>query len=270
MALKHLKRRHMVAAAVGAAALAIPTAATAADAGTRPGGTPHTGTSCTPVERYVTLAAEQRRVLKLLKGFTVLRNQADVDRLAQPNSATGTQFAALAHMYNSMKGVGMTIVNVGMQGAGMPTLLFYRPDPKATNVTQPYVPNFPYRLAGWGYVWPYTPGKAPSYPTDAGLRCVKPTDWFVHERSVHPADTWQNIPVPPAEDWKGEAAGSTAPTAEECHCQIGEAHPRFWDLHVFLTWSPFPQVSMFNPGRPIPGFDAVAGKGFFYPAKPPV
>ncbi|WP_026413607.1 hypothetical protein [Actinomadura oligospora] len=273
MANKHLRRRQAVAAAIGIAALAVPAAAnaaTASDAGKRPDQTTRNGTSCSPIERYTTLAVEQRRVLKLMKGYTVLRNQADVDRLAQKNPATGTQFAALSHMYNSMKGVGMTVVNIGMQGAGMPTLLFYRPDPKATNVTQPYVPNFPYRLAGWGYVWPYTPGKAPSYPGEAGLRCIKPSDWFVHERSVHPSDTWQNITLPPAEDWKGQAAGQDPPTAAECGCAFGEGHGRFWDLHIFLNhMSPFPKVSMYNPGKPIPGFDAVTGKGFFYPAQPP-
>jgi hypothetical protein len=270
VALKKLRRRHILAAAVGVAALTAPAAANAAGGtGSQPARITHNGTACTPWERLSTLAVEQHRVLKLLKGFRVLRNQDDLTRLGKLNPTTGTQFAVLPHMYNSMKGIGMTVVNDGKQGPGLPTLLFYRPDPWAKNVTQPFVPNFPYRLVGWGYVSPYTPGQAPAYPGDPGLRCIKPSDSFIHERSVHPADTWQNITVPPPEQWHGQVADNDPPTAAECNCVIGLTHGRFWDTHLFLTGTPFPQVSMFNPGWPIPGFDAVVGKGFFYPAHPP-
>ena len=269
MAFKKLRRRHVAAAAVGVAALTVPAAANATGgAATQPAGIAHHGQACNPWERLGTLAVEQKRVLKLLKGFEVLRNQADLTRMGQLDPKTGTQFAALPHMYDSMQGIGMTIVNVGNQGPGMPTLVFYRPNPRAKNVVQPFVPNFPYRLVGWGYVSPYTPGKAPAYPSDPGLRCIKPSDSFIHERSVHPSDTWQNITVPPKEDWKGQLADDTAPTAAECDCVVGLSHGRFWDTHLFLTGTPFPQVSMFNPGRRIPGFDPVVGKGFFFPAKP--
>ncbi|MBT2212804.1 MULTISPECIES: hypothetical protein [Actinomadura] len=276
MALHKLRRRHVIAAAASVVALAVPAGASAASAaagsaGTaaRPPRTPHVGAACTTWERLSTLAVEQRRVLKLFKGFEVLRNQADMDRLAKVNPQYGTHYALLSHMYNSMKGIGLTIVNDGAQGPGKPTLVFYKPDPRVKDPTHAFEPNFPYRLVGWGYVSPYTPGKAPSFPGEPGLRCLKPKDSFIHERSVHPADTWFNTRVPPKnEAWKGEDPGATWPTAEECDCQVGMSHGRFWDSHLFLTGTPFPWVSMFNPGRPIPGFDAVVGQGFFFPERP--
>jgi hypothetical protein len=228
------------------------------------------GSGCTFFQREQSLAFEQRRVLNLLKGFYVLWNMADLDRLSQLNPVTGTQFAQLPHMFNSMLGVGFTITNDGNQGPGLPTLLFYRPNPQDLDVTQPYVPDFPYTLAGWAYVSPYTPGVAPAWPDDPGLRCITPSDSFVHERSVHPADTWQNTAFPPAEQYLGQVAANDPPTAAECGCVIGLAHGRFWDTHIWLTGGPVPQVSMYNPGPPIPGFNPITGVGFFYPAVPPV
>jgi hypothetical protein len=90
-------------------------------------------------------------------------------------------------------------------------------------------------------------------------------DWFVHERSVHPLDTWQNIAVPPVEQFHGQVAGDVPPTAQECDCVVGIPHGRFWDLHLWPGAAGFPTVSMFNPGKPIPGFDALPGIGFFRP-----
>jgi hypothetical protein len=229
----------------------------------------HDGAQCTPSQRRDTLAVEQSRVLKLLSGFRVLRNKKDLDRLAVPDTKTGTVYALLPHMFDSMKGIGITIVNVGVNGPGKPSLLFYLPDPHAKNVLDPFGADYPYRLVGWGYVQPYTPGQAPAFPGDPGLRCVVAHDSFVHERSVHPADTWQNIPVVTTEQYHGQDAAPTAPSAAECNCVVGLNHGRFWDTHFFLTGDRTPKVSMLNPGKPIRGFDAHPGVGFFYPQAGP-
>jgi hypothetical protein len=227
------------------------------------------GAPCTKLERMVSLAVEQRRVLKLVGEFRVLRNQNDLERLSQPNPKTGTQFAFLSHMFASMKGNGIAIVNIGEHGPGKPAFITYRPNPKAKDVLDPFGPDFPYTLAGWGYVAPYQPGQPPSWPDDPGLRCLAGSDWFVHERSAHPADTWQNIPVPPEEEFLGQVPGSEPPTAEECQCEVAISHGRFWDIHFWLRGaSPFPSISIFNHGRPIPGFDPVLGLGFFHPEQP--
>lgn len=228
------------------------------------------GTSaCTTVESRHARALEQARVLELLKDHRTLRNQADFDRLAAPNPETGDFYFLLPHMFASMKGIGLTIVNAGGGGPGHPTLLFYEPTAdKSTDLIDAFGADYPYELVGWGYVSPYTPGQVPTWwANDPGLRCLKNTDWLIHERSVHPSDTWLNIAVPPAEEWAGQAAGETAPTAAECSCPVGLNHGRFWDVHLWISPSGTPSVSMSNPGRLTGGFDP--GTGFFYPDRVP-
>jgi hypothetical protein len=266
--------RHRIAAVavslLAVAGLAVPATANALSAGQSHAAV-HNGSQCTRGERLRTLAYEQRRVLKLVGRFRVIRNAADLAALGVPNPTTGTVYNLLPHMYDSMLGMGFTVVNAGAGGPGKPTLLLYRPDSDGKSVTQPFVPDFPYRLAGWGYVSPYTPGQAPTWTAgDPGIRCLLPTDWLIHERSVHPATTWQNIAVPPVEQYKGQVAGSTAPTAAECQCVVGLSHGRFWDVHIWLGREGVPTVTMFNPGKLIPGFDPKVGLGFFYPAIPPL
>ncbi|MEV4518526.1 hypothetical protein AB0K00_57415 [Dactylosporangium sp. NPDC049525] len=227
-----------------------------------------TRSGCTHIERYRSLALEQRRVLSFMKDFLVLRNEADVERLAQPRD--GVQYFVFSHAYNSIRGMGLSIINGGeYTGPGKPAMLLYRPNGKAKNVTDPNGADFPYTLAGWGYAGMYMPGQPPSYPDDPGLSCLTKQDWLVHERSVHPADTWANIPAPPQEAWHGAAAGAIPPTAEECGCPVGMTHPRLWDLHLFASITGAATVSMLNPGRPMPGFDPQVGFGFFYPDQYP-
>lgn len=233
---------------------------------------PHTGSSCTPKQTRHALALEQRRVLKLVGEFWILRDQDDLERLAVPDPETGAEYSALAHMFASMGGNGFTVVNIagglGSLTPGQPTLLNYRPSRHADDVTDPFGPDFPYVLAGWAYGSPYVPGQPPAFTGDPGLRCLRKAQWFVHERGVHPADTWQFIPVPPEEDFHGQVAGDVPPTAEECQCEVGIPHIRFWDIHLWLgSWTP--TVSMLNPGRPIPGFDPLPGVGFFFPETGP-
>jgi hypothetical protein len=230
-----------------------------------------TRTTCTTAERNQTLAYEQKRVLSLVGKFRVLRNPEDVAELALPTMQGGI-YEMLPHMYDSMKGMGFTIVDIGGDGKlrpGIPTFLLYRPNPADKDVTNPAKPDFPYTLVGWGYSVSYTPGTTPSFGDDPGLRCIEPSQWVVHERGVHPADTWEYIPVPPQESYHGQSAGQTLPTSAQCHCPVGMPHPRLWDLHIFLTGKSVPQVSLLNPGRPIPGFNPEVGIGFFYPKSPP-
>jgi hypothetical protein len=231
-------------------------------------------TACTPAQTVASLKYEQALVLKEVGQFRVLKNAEDLAELGFPNMYTGAMYDMLPHMYNSLKGMGFTIVNLGLPRdqepvAGDPTFLLYAPNPKDKDVTDPSKPDFPYTLVGWGYTGLYDPGKTPTFPTDPGLKCIKPTQWVIHERGVHPANNWQFVPVPPKESWHGESAGQTMPTAAECHCSVGLPHTRLWDLHFFLGSNGIPTVSMLNPGKPIPGFNTDPGVGFFYPAKPP-
>jgi len=187
---------------------------------------------------------------------------------------TGVSYSILTHMFNSLGGMGFTVASLqGLSGghpiAGQPTLLLYRPNPAGGSPTNPSKPDFPYTLVGWGYTAPYVPGQVPTFGNDPGLKCIQPSQWLIHERGVHPGNTWQYIALPPKESWHGQSAGSTVPTAAQCHCIIGFAHPRAWDLHIFLGANGIPTVSMFNPGTPIPGFNVGGGVSFFYPAHTP-
>lgn len=227
-------------------------------------------TGCGHFQRVWSLALEQQRVLKFLKDFLVIRNDADLARLGEPRE--GALYAIHSHEFANIRGMGFSIVNGAGGGPGMPTLLMYRPSPKAKDVVDPHGPDYPYELAGWGYAGPYTPGVAPPWITsDPLLKCVYYGEWFVHERSVHPFDTWQNIPVPPVEDFPGQVPAGTAPTPDECTpACIGASHPRLWDLHLWTGKLGVPTVSMLNPGPLLRGFDPVVGVGFFYSQAPQV
>jgi hypothetical protein len=230
--------------------------------------------TCTQAQYTAALKYEQTRVLQELAPFRVLYNAGSLAALAFPNAVTGADYSILTHMYNSLGGMGFTVASLqslsgGQPVAGEPTLLLYRPNPADKDVTDPTKPDFPYTLIGWGYTAPYVPGHAPTFGNDPGLKCIQPNQWVVHERGVHPASNWQYIPLPPKESWHGEAAAQTVPTAAECHCIIGMAHPRVWDLHIFLGSNGIPTVSMFDPYQSIPGFNVGGGVAFFYPAHTP-
>lgn len=229
-------------------------------------GASHSGSDCTDSERKQALAQEQRRVLESFADVRVLRTEADLTRLSQFRGDSKYSFPS--HAFNSILGMGVAIANVGAPKAGQPHLLLYRPNPDAVSVTDPWGVDLPYELVGWGYGAPYNPQFVPSFGDDPALRCLVPTDWFIHERSVHPNDTWQNIAVPPKEDFPGQVTGGGAPRPEECKPQcVGMPHPRLWDIHFWADPSGVPVVSMLNPGPPIPGFDP--GKAFFHPPKYP-
>jgi hypothetical protein len=230
--------------------------------------------ACTQAQSVAALKYEQARILQELAPFRVLENPEALAALAFPNAVTGISYSVLTHMYGTLGGMGFTVASLqGLAGgqpvAGKPTLLLYRPNPAAKDVADPSKPAFPYTLVGWGYTAPYNPGHTPTFGSDPGLKCIKPSQWLVHERGVHPASNWHFIPLPPKESWHGQATGQAVPTAAQCHCVIGMAHPRVWDLHIFLGSNGIPTVSMFNPGTPIPGFNVGGGVAFFYPARTP-
>ena len=230
--------------------------------------------TCTPAQSVAALKYEQTRVLQELGALRVLHGPEDLAALAFPNPVTGVSYSILTHMYNSLGGMGFTVasresLNGGAPVAGQPSLLLYMPNPKDGSPTDASKPDYPYTLVGWGYTAPYSPGHPPSFGVDPGLKCLQPSQWLIHERGVHPANTWQYIAVPPKESWHGESAGGTVPTAAQCHCVVGFAHPRAWDLHIFLGSNGIPSVSMFDPFQKIPGFNVGGGVAFYYPAHRP-
>lgn len=215
--------------------------------------------ACTAQERQRALAEDQRLVLQHVGSLATLNNLIDVAALA----AQG--WSVPPHMWVSTEGMGVAIARpealTGLPSqAGWPPLLLYRPNPDAVTVTDPYGPDFPYTLVGWAYGGAYDYRQ---YPTTAGP-CYGRSDWIVHERGIHPLDTWGFVPVPPQEQWHGQDPGN------EPFLPVppGIPHPRFWSLHVWLNRdSGVPSVSMMRPG--IPGIDPGVGTAFFYPQPPP-
>jgi hypothetical protein len=223
--------------------------ATAAQSGNQPAG-------CTTSERRRALAEDQRLVLARVGALTTIDDVADFAALA------GRGWNVPPHGWNSFRGMGVAALRGGELARpeplpGRPELLLYRPDPGASDVTDPFGADFPYRLAGWGYLGSYDFAR---HPTGAGP-CFRRADWFVHERGIHDFQTLGFVPVPPKEDFHGQDPGDEpfAPFPP------GVPHPRFWDMHLWLGAEGVPTVSMLNPGTPIPGIDPRVGVSFFYP-----
>lgn len=211
---------------------------------------------CTTSERRRALAADQRLVLDRVGDLRTLDDPTDLTALAELG------WNVLPHGYNSFRGIGMAVLR-GEELArpeplpGRPELLLYRPDPGASNVTDPFGADFPYELAGWGYLGSYDLANP---PTGAGP-CFTRSDWFVHERGIHDLQTLGFVPVPPNEDFHGQDPGNEPFVP----MTAGVPHPRFWDMHVWLGAAGVPTVSMLNPGTPIPGIDPHVGSWFFHP-----
>ncbi|MGW0734384.1 hypothetical protein [Streptomyces sp. NPDC002851] len=235
---------------------------------------------CTGRERRDALRAEQADVLAFVGEHRTLRNEADLAALGVPDLANQKAYNLLDHQFASARGIGVSVVDsLGTQTVtpGQPDLLFYAPRPGTTDAEaiDPFGPDFPYRLVGWGYTpLSYTPGDPPGVPPegDEGLdsRCIAGDEWFVHERSIHPFDTWQNIAVPPADDEpKGSNPGQELPIRpDECDppCPPGVQHGRLWDIHFWLDERDgIPAVSILNPHEDIPGWDPEVGVSFFFP-----
>lgn len=238
--------------AVGATAAVLATVASAAAAA--PG--------CNDGTRRAAFAEDQRLVLERLRrvpgvDLTALRGAGDLAALV----ALGYDFPP--HQYVSFRGMGFAMLDLERLASpparGHPALLFYAPSPAAVSVTDPRDSlDFPYELAGWGYLARYDFVEAPSE-----LPCVERADWFVHERGVHPFEDGGMAAVPPEERFHGEAVGSEAPSSDDPR-DIG--HERFWDIHVWRSDDATPSVSIVNPGRDIPGVDPEVGLNWFYPA----
>lgn len=247
---------------------------------------PASDTPCTVREREADLRDEQAVVLDLVSHYgpeegrdlTTLDGPEDMAALAQGDPKSGTIYSLYDHAFVSFKGMGLAIINTGDNGTdpadptrrrtGKPDLLLYAPDPNAADATDPYGPDFPYKLAGWAYSPAYDYNQHPKFLGD----CITRADWFVHERGIHPTDTWGMMAVPPEEKVHGQNPGQDPIPPTECDdprtiatelCPLGIQHPRIWDIHLWLGQLAA-SVSMLSP-RAIAGIDPEKGKAFFYP-----
>jgi hypothetical protein len=167
---------------------------------------PSATASCTEQQRKADLRDEQTVVLDLVSHYgpgagqnlTTLDGPEDMSALAQGDLESGTVYRLYDHAFVSFEGMGMAmaIINIGDNGTdstdptrrrpGKPDLLLYAPNQESSDPTDPYGADFPYELAGWAYSPAYVPSEHPTFLGD----CITRVDWFVHERGIHPADTW--------------------------------------------------------------------------------
>jgi hypothetical protein len=245
------------------------------------------GASCNAADRSAYLGDEQAVVLDLVSHYgpgdgrdlTTLDERQDIVALAEGDPESGTRYGVYDHAFVSFRGMGLAIINAGDNGTepdgrrrpGKPDLLLYAPKDPNADATDPYGPDLPYELAGWAY----SPLSYDYYqhPTFLG-ECIERKDWFVHERGIHPADSWGMVSVPPDEEGQvhGQASGQDPILPSECDdprtlvvetCPAGIQHTRIWDIH-FWRGKGRASVSMLSP-NPIAGIDPEVGKGFFYP-----
>lgn len=213
---------------------------------------------CAQPKREAVLREEQSAVLGRLGDLTVLRNQADLDALAE----AGWPF--LAHQFTSFEGIGLTIFNpAGLALPGNPNFLFYSPSADADDTTDPRGPDFPYTLAGWGYGVSYTPGRIPSF-----FPCMGVDDWHIHERGVHPIDSGGMAVMPPSEDSFGASPGgfSDPPAMRPV---VGFPHARSWTIHLWRDSSGVPESAILDPEDPPAGIDPGEGSSFYFLDEPP-
>lgn len=242
-------------------------------------GEPAHPNGCTVPERSAALGAEQAEVEDRLSEHLILRDEADLAALAADRE-TGKAYTLVDHLFASAGGAGIGIVDtLGTPvTAGMPDVLLYAPRPgtKEEEAIDPLGPDWPYRLVGWAYTpFSYDFEGRPKALDGRDARCITAADWFVHERSIHPADTWQNVAAPPKEEaFHGANDNQQVPIPpDECvpsPCPPGLQHPRVWDIHFWRDGAGdgVASVSILSPEE-IPGWDPGVGVAFFYPAQQP-
>ncbi|MFI5776642.1 hypothetical protein [Nocardia sp. NPDC051570] len=215
---------------------------------------------CDGEARDASLRQDEARLMARLGRLTTLRGPDDLAALA----ALG--YAIPLHMLASFEDIGTSFARpdaiIDQQvRSGNPGVLMYRPDPGLPYDGDPYRPQFPYQLIGWGHGIMYTPG---AVPPSADL-CVAQEDWFVHEQGVHSLLDWDFIPQPPPERYHGEVAGDMLPLPMVAP---GATHGRYWDIHVWHNpTGGTPALSVLSPYEHIPGLPAKLAD-FFHPELP--
>jgi quercetin dioxygenase-like cupin family protein len=215
---------------------------------------------CAPAKRDAFLRKEQSTVLAKIGPLRTLRSKADLARLAGPPY----NFVFPTHEFTSFRGIGLTIFDpIDPVRPGAPNFLFYAPNPKAKDATDPKGPDFPYQLIGWGYGVPYTPGRVPSF-----LPCIGNKDWHIHERGVHDERTGKMVVMPPAEAAFGDSAGTLAdPPA--LRPVVGFPHARSWTAHLWLDPSGVAKSGILDPDEKPAGVDPGVGSSFYFLDDPP-
>lgn len=203
--------------------------------------------NCSPETRRDVLRAMQAEVLR-----SVPSELPSFERALGPGGPLAGW--RLSHGYVALATAGAVAVDNLEAVPPRPPVLLY--EPATTSAPARWLdfdgPDDPYRLAGWAYIAPYTPGSRPP-----NRRCISAEEWVVHEAGWHLKDGGMRL-----------TEGATTEPSRPPNLAIHMWHPRVWDLHVWRGDSGVPVVTFANPnerrgGKELPRgafFSVVDGK----------
>ena len=217
-----------------AALIALAAGAGGADA-SRPAGARAASPSCAPAQRREALREAQAEVTRAVP--------LELPSLDKATAEGGPlERWQLSHGHVVLAGAGGVAVHNLEVPAPLPQVLIYAPS--ATSAPESWLDfdgeEGPYRLVGWAYLGPYTPGSSPP-----ARPCVAPSEWWVHEAGWHLMNGGMVL-TPDA---------STEPPRRELGSEVYFWHPAVWDVHFWLGEDGVPEVTLHNPGARRGGLD---------------
>jgi hypothetical protein len=199
---------------------------------------------------YTRCSAEQRReALKTMQTEVLRSVPAELPSLGKALEPDGALAGwRLSHGYVVLATAGAVAVDNIAAKDPIPQLLLYAPSrsSKPADWLDFDGPDDPYRLAGWAYIGPYTPGSQPP-----GRRCVAPGEWVVHEAGWHLKDG--NMHLTP---------GATNEPPRPPRLAIHMWHPQVWDLHVWRGDDGIATIDFANPHERPGGLELPDGSFF--------
>jgi hypothetical protein len=189
-------------------------------------------------------AAQRSAVLRAMQAAVENAAPTRIDSLEKAVAPGGALPGwRLAHGYVVLSGAGAVGLDNLAAVDPMPPLLLYAPSDSSTAADWLDFdgPDDPYRLVGWGYLAPYTPGSSPPQ-----MPCIAPDEWLVHEAGWHLKDGGMHL-TPGASEEPSRPAG----------LDVLMWHPRVWDLHVWRGGNGEPSIAFANAnarrgGRDLP------------------
>jgi hypothetical protein len=179
-------------------------------------------------------ALDRRDALKAMQAEVLTAAPAHVESMKSVLAPSGALAGwRLSHGFVVLAAAGAIVIDNMEAKPPLPQLLIYEPSAHSTPAAWLDFdgPDDPYRLAGWAFMEPYTPGSAPPR-----RRCIAPAEWFVHEAGWHLKDGGMHL-----------TPGAAMEPARSRELTIHMWHPRVWDVHVWRGDDGVPTVAFANP-----------------------
>jgi hypothetical protein len=196
-------------------------------------------------------SAEARsEALKAMQAEVVTAAPAQVQSIKNALAPGGALAGwRLSHGLVVLATAGAIVVDNMQAKPPLPQLLIY--EPSAQSTPDDWLdfdrPDDPYRLVGWAFMEPYTPGSAPPR-----RRCIASVEWLVHEAGWHLKDGGMHL-----------TPGAAMEPARPRELAIHMWHPRVWDVHMWRGDEGVPTIAFANPTARRGGKD-LPRDAFFY------